>query len=58
LTLRRRGDERGIVDAQRDLCGRSIGRETVVGVYLPEAPFCAIVVEREKLLMPKVEVDR
>jgi hypothetical protein len=47
-----------IVDALRDLCGRSIGREIVVGACLQEAPCCVIVVEMKKLLMSKVEVDR
>ncbi len=49
-------DVRGIADARRGPCGRSIGPETVVGACLPEAPCCVVVVEREELLVLKVEV--
>ena len=47
---RRGWDVQEIADAQRDLCGRSIGRETVVGACLREAPSCVVVVEGRKLV--------
>jgi len=56
------GRERGacvreIADAQRGLCGRLIGPETLVGACLRAAPWCDVVVGEERSLVTKLEVE-